>query len=391
MGESEPERSHTGTAQRRIRTAPARLRDHARRVTRRPGPDRDLALLTLKSGTAGVLAWSLAAYVIESPQPTYAPFTALLVVQSTAYRSLLHSGRYVLAVVLGVLAAGAAGPALGENPAAFAAMLAVTLVIGRWQRLGSQGLQVSVAGTFAYNALSGTHLSMLAQIIEMAALGAATGLTVSLLVLPPLRYRTAEQGSAQLAHAVQLLLRDVGQGLRDGLPDQETVQDWMRRARRLDRTLSSAREAVETGAESTRYNPRLWLRPHSASTNFRGYRTLVESLARASEQLRSICYGLARLRELDPSVTPDEDFLRCYGQLLGTLSRAASEIGTLAGDGADEAPLHRSLREARAQRGALAEQAAGEAWVSHGVLLTDVERLLTEFHHAHEHGAPHPT
>ncbi|RCG19750.1 hypothetical protein DTL70_23835 [Streptomyces diacarni] len=106
-------------------TVVARVRRAAHRARQQAGPERETALLLAKSGAAGVLAWALGAYVIASPQPTYAPFTALLVVQSTAYRSLMQSLRYVVAVVLGVLAAGLVGPLIGENTLAFAAMLSV--------------------------------------------------------------------------------------------------------------------------------------------------------------------------------------------------------------------------------------------------------------------------
>lgn len=38
----------------------------------------------------------------------------------------------------------------------------------------------------------------------------------------------------------------------------------------------------------------------------------------------------------------------------------------------------------------LADEAEGAAWPSHGVLLTDADRLLVEFGHAHEQGATQP-
>ncbi|WP_326809021.1 aromatic acid exporter family protein [Streptomyces sp. NBC_01775] len=377
--------------------APQRIRDSLGRARSGPGPERDTALLLLKSGAAGVLAWGLAQYVIASPQPTYAPFTALLVVQSTAYRSLMQSFRYVLAVVLGVVAAGLVGPLLGENAGAFAVMLAITLVLGRWQRLGSQGLQVSVAGVFAYNALLGTRESMLWEIIMMALLGAGVGIGISMFVLPPLRYRTAASGVEEVSNATQTLLKDMADGLDDGLPDSETAEDWLHRARQLDDTLASAREAVEHGAESVVLNPRRLLHPRSVPRSFAGYRTLMESLGRAGEQIRSIAYGLLRVREQDPSVCPSADFLRAYGELLATLSRAAGLIGSLqesmeeAEEGAKgEDPLIDTLERGREQHRRLADEAEGAAWPSHGVLLTDADRLLVEFGHAHEQGATQP-
>ncbi|WP_461016983.1 FUSC family protein [Streptomyces daliensis] len=373
--------------------APGRLWRGLKRAKEHSGPERDTLFLLFKSAVAGVLAWALAQYAFASPQPTYAPFTALLVVQSTAYRSLLQSVRYVIAVVLGVLAAGAVGPTLGENAAAFAVMLGLTLAVGRWNRLGSQGIQVSVAGVFAYNALSGTHEQMLWQIILMALLGAGVGIAVTLLLLPPLRYRAATQGVHEISHTVATLLNDIARGLGEGLPERDVVADWLHRARRLDASVDSARYAVESGAESVVYNPRRLLPRNTLPTSFAGYRTFVEALARASEQIRSICYGLLRIIDDESGPTPGDDFLCPYADLLGTLSRAVGQIGAHEDGQHRRNPFDQALEDGRARHRELTAAAEGTAaWASHGVLLTDADRLIEEFAHAHSQGAvqPHP-
>lgn len=372
--------------------APGRWRESLRRAREYSGTERETAVLVVKSAAAAVASWSIATYVAASPQPTYAPFTSLLVVQATAYRSLLQTVRYVAAVLVGVFIAGAVGPLLGDNALAFAVMLAFTLAIGRWQRLGAQGLQVSVAAVFAYNALSGTHVSALWHIVAMALVGAVVGIVVALLVAPPLRYRSAARGIEDLCHSVQALLCDMAEALDDGLPEPDTAQDWLYRARALDNTVSSARYAVEAGAESVVYNPRRLLnRYRSTSTSFRGYRTLVESLARAAEQLRSIAYGLRRMSEASGGPRPGDDFLLRYAGLLRLAADAAAEIGCLDEDGDGHTPLRRVLDEAHGRHDDLAHAVDGAAaWASHGVLLTDADRLLEEFAHAHASGAAQP-
>ncbi|WP_367123416.1 aromatic acid exporter family protein [Streptomyces phytohabitans] len=389
----------------RRRRSPRQARDAMCRAWRYSGAERQRLLLVAKSAVAAVLAWSVAAYGLVSPQPTYAPFTALLVVQATVYRSLVQTVRYVAAVVLGVLAAGAVGPLLGENAGAFAVMLVATLVVGQWRRLGSQGVQVSVAGVFAYSALSGAHVSMLGEIVAMALLGAGVGLAVSLLVVPPLRYRTASEGIESVSGSLRRLLQDMAAGLRGGAPDSDAADDWLARARRLDGTVGAARQAVETGAESTRYNPRRLLGRRDPPPSFSGYRVFLDSLARGAEQVRSIAYGLRRLSDADgPDGTPRPDgrSLHAYGDLLDVLADAAARIGALedgpeegAGDGGGAAPaddpLRRALRDARErQRELVASVGDTPAWRSHGVLLTDMERLTEEFEYAHARGATQP-
>lgn len=388
---TDSQQQYTARTTGRLRRAVRRVRDAFRRAKGYNGPERATLVLMFKSGLAGTLSWGLATYAAASPQPTYAPFTALLVVQSTAYRSLLQSVRYVCAVVLGVLAAGAAGPLLGENAAAFAVMLGVALVIGRWQRLGSQGTQVAVAAVFAHHAVSGTQQSMLGQIVLMALLGAVVGLAVSLFVVPPLHYRAAARGLNQVSQTLCALLRDMADGLRDGMPERDTVTDWLQRARQLDQYAATARRAVESGSESVIWNPRRLLRPGSTPTSFTGYRTLVEALTRAGEQLRSICYALLRIIDDEDTAAPGDEFLRVYAELLDVICLAPGSIGAAAEDGDGHGPLGRTLRDGRARHHALSRACDGaDAWPTYGVLLTDAERLLTEFGQAHSQGALHP-
>ncbi len=376
-----------------MRRSLGRLADALRRAREYAGPERETLFLLFKSGLAGVVAWVLAKYAIASPQPTYAPFTALLVVQSTAYRTLMQTLRYVLAVVIGVVAAGVAGPFVGQNAWGFAAMLAAALVIGRWQRLGSQGMQVAVAAVFAFNALSSTPTATLWQIISMAVLGAAVGVAVALAVLPPLRYRTARRGVTSMSDALESLLDDMAAGLRSGMPERDTVVDWLERARQLDRTAQSARQAVDSGAESVVWNPRRLLRRRPTPTTFRGYRTLVESLSRAGEQLRSICYALLRILDDEHTEAPAARFLTGYAELLETLALAPVHVGAHPGEPDEENPVKGVLDSARDQHEDLTDGAGDDSsghWATYGVLLTDADRLVDEFSYAHANGALHP-
>nr|WP_277607965.1 aromatic acid exporter family protein [Streptomyces boncukensis] len=338
----------------------------------------------VKSALAGVLGWALAHYVIGSPQPTYAPFVALLVVQFTVYRSLLHAGQYVAALVAGVLAAGAANPLLGENLAGFAAMLVVGLLVGRWRHLGVMGGQAPVAGVFAYQALmGGTDGRMLWHIVSMVLLGAAVGLAVNLLLLPPMRYATADRGIEQLSTAVSRLLDDMAAGLRDG--ENADSGDWLHRARSLDSSVSKARTAVEHGAESVSYNPRRLFCRNLPATFF-GYRTMVESLARVVEQVRSMAVVLdARLAE-DPA--GDRVFLEGYADVLSSAADGVRYTGGAGRESHEE--LHRVVDRCTERCHDLELHAGNGAWPSLGALLTDACRLAEELRRAHRSGAVRP-
>lgn len=368
----------------RVRRSVERLH----RARRFAGHERQTALLVAKSGVAAVLAWYLAVNVVGSTQPSYAPFTALLVVQSTVYRSLLQSLRYVGAVTLGVGAAGFAEVALGRAVAAFAVMIALGLLIGRWHRLGQMGIQVPIAAVFAYTALSSSQPVALWSIVSMVLLGAATGLVVNLALLPPMRYGTAAEGLQELATAVHTLLRDVSDGLREGTPEGDTVRAWDDRARDMDNTVARARHAVEQGAESISYNPRRLL-SRQAPTGFAGYRTMVESLHRAVDQLRGITGGLQYAVDDEDGHFAGESFLRAYGEFLSLAAAVARYAGTV--DEEDRQNLAESLHAGYERYEELVRDTeTGDVWPSIGALLADAARLLEEFDRAQHRGAIRP-
>jgi hypothetical protein len=365
-----------------------RLVQRLRRAREYSGHERQVALLLAKSALAAVLAWFVAVRLVGSAQPSYAPFTALLVVQSTVYRSLLQSLRYVGAVVIGVAAAGFAEVMLGRAVAAFAVMIVIGLLIGRWHRLGQMGIQVPVAGVFAYTALSGSEPVALWSIVSMVLLGAGTGLAVNLALLPPMRYGTAAEGLQELATAVHTLLRDVADGLREGPPDARTARDWAGRARDMDNTVGRARQAVEHGAESISYNPRR-LFSRRAPAGFTGYRTMVESLQRAVGQLRGITTGLQYALDDEDGHTAGEDFLRSYGAFLSLVAAAAWYAGST--DEESRANLAESLHSGYERYEELVRDTeTGLVWPSIGALLADAARLLEEFDRAHRRGAVRP-
>lgn len=375
-----------------VKRSPSRLRDRIRRARNTAGHERDVALLLAKSAIAGILSWTLADYVFASPQPTYAPFTALLVVQSTVYRTLLQSVQYVVAVLLGVLVAALSGSVIVPALAAFAVMLVIGLLGGRWNRLGTQGMQVPVAGIFAFNSLSGNAGSQLTNIITMVLLGAGAGVLSNLLLLPPMRYRDAAQGVRELSDALHTLLCDMATGLREDPPGPDTAEDWARRATNLDGTARKARQALEHGAESVSYNPRrLITRKHPAS--FAGYRSAMECLERAVEQVRSITRGIqhasedqARSEDSGPTTrrgpsTPGADFLRSYAELLDLAAAAARDLGhTAQGSKEEYKALDEYMDEGRKRYDELTEQMSRRSeWPASGALLIDADRLLQEF------------
>lgn len=378
----------------RVTGAPGNLVTLLCRAKDHGGHEREVVLLVVKSSIAAVVSWALANQLGMS-SATFAPFSALLVVQSTVYRSVLNSLRFVAAVLAGVIVAGAVGPLLGQHLGSFALLMLIGLLIGQWNRLGSQGAQVPVAAIFAYSSMSTGQLSMLGDIVLAVLLGAGLGVITNMVLAPPMRYRDAAQGVLEMSQSIREVLTDVAAGLRDGVPSTEDAEDWLRRSRNLDETVSRARSSIEHGAESVQFNPRRLLMSRSATTSFAGYRTAADALSRAAEQVRSVTYELTfTARDERRGVDQYADFLNSYADLLDRAVEATDDLGHPDNeDGTGYSGLDEHVEQGREIFRQLAAQVedkefdSPDQWPAYGALITNAQRLLDEFDHAQRCGA----
>ncbi|WP_237533230.1 aromatic acid exporter family protein, partial [Streptomyces sp. SID685] len=94
----------------------------------------------------------MARWLLPSTVWSFAPLTALLVLQATVYRSLRHGAQYVTALGVGAgLAAGLASWA-GIQVWTFALLMLAALLLSRPRPLGAYGFQVVAVAIFAFNA-----------------------------------------------------------------------------------------------------------------------------------------------------------------------------------------------------------------------------------------------
>lgn len=366
----------------------SRLTESGRRGISYHGPDRDALLLILKSAVAATVAWLLADVVLQAPSATFAPFSALLMVQVTVSQSLDQSMRYALAVTSGVVLAGLLSPLLGPTIVTFAILMLVALMIGRWRRLGRQGPQVAVAALFAYSSFvqAGGGLASTVQLLSIAGLvllGCLIGVVTNLAIVPPLRYRSAETAVRSLSQSLSDLQSDLGQGLAEGVPDRDLADDWHRRANEFAPFVSQARDAVDHAAETMRLNPRrLWMR----DTSFQGYRAIINGMERATEQLSSITRGLTYASN-QQSTTDQEGFIQAYSRVLDVGADGARVLGELhsSEDLHSDEQLQDVVSRGRSAYEDIATRAQGEdldsadSWPIYGALQTDAHRLVEEF------------
>src|SRR5688500_15625039 len=67
----------------------------------------------VKTVLAAVVAWVIAASVLDLPQPFLAPWSAILVVHATVYRTFSRGAQQVAATVVAVLLAAGVGQLMG--------------------------------------------------------------------------------------------------------------------------------------------------------------------------------------------------------------------------------------------------------------------------------------
>ncbi|PXY36972.1 hypothetical protein BA062_13810 [Prauserella flavalba] len=384
---------HTGTRPRPAgapgRGRAARLRQWLGRALSGSGQERHAVVFVGKSTLAATAAWAVAYHVLQAESAAFAPFSAVLMLQVTVYQSVWHSLRYVAAVAAGVAVQLVFGFLFGTGLATFALVAATAATIGRWRRLGSEGAQVGTAAYFAFStfvsAASGLErLSQLGEIIELVALGCGIGVLVNVLVLPPLRYRSAEYGVHVLARSLCDLMSDMYPALRQGQLDEDSAARWRDRAARLGPLVSQAQSSVDLARESGVYNPRRVLRRQVGRRAFSGYQAVIDALERVTYQVGSMTRSLTQCPR-DGDGPEHGEFFRRYGDLLAALTHFTRLLGDLDEDRLDEQipRLCSAAEEAGEQCRGLAGYAQDSLPLAdparpYGILLAEATRLMEE-------------
>lgn len=365
-----------------------------RRARAYSGDERETLLMLGKSTLAATLAWVVAYDVLDSRSPAFAPFSAVLIMQVTVYRSVTQSLRYVGAVVVGVLVQAALGFLAGPDLLTFVVVALIALAIGRWPVLGVQGPQVATAAFFAFSTYASSsgdsqRIWRLGEIVVLVLIGCVIGTAVNVLVAPPLRYRSAEYGIHSLAHTLHDLLADMYPVLAEGVPHQDVTRGWQDRAARTGAMIGQARSGLQTAKESALFNPRRLMRRYRGHPGFQGYEAVLGALERTLYQVAALTRGLDRSREKDEAVRP---FLQRYAAFLKSAGAVAEVLTTL-----DETTLpqqaerlERLTDEAEARRDEVIGEterlslSLSDPASPYGILVTEATRLTEEFRYTSE-------
>jgi uncharacterized membrane protein YgaE (UPF0421/DUF939 family) len=239
-----------------------------------------------KTVVAAVAAWVIAAQVLDLPQAFLAPWSALLVVHSTVYRTFSRGLQQVTGAVIGVLLAWAIGNLLGLSTMAVSVLLVAGLVVGSLRWFRDESTAVAATGLIVLTTGFSTRDSLLVDRLLDTLVGIVVGLAVNLLVWPPLRDYSAARAIDAIDDGVAELLRDMAGALRAAC-DQETVTHWVDRTRSLDEDLDQAWALLRQARESSRFNPRRAAREVRRTD-------IWEEILRHDEQAIAECRSMAR-------------------------------------------------------------------------------------------------
>jgi uncharacterized membrane protein YccC len=342
----------------------------ARAISRGLDPVLAVELLqNAKAVLAGVLAWVVAKDVLGLEQPFLAPWSAVLVVHPTVYRSVSRGGQQIVATFAGVFLAWGCGALFGVTPVAMGVMLVASFVLGRLRWLRDEATTIGTTGivVLATNAIGQSNL--LASRLLDTTVGVVIGLLVTLLVWPPLRDRAAWARANELPDDLSTVLGEMGAGIS---PDLESAdaEPWLRELRDLDTRIDEAWQLLRQARESSRLNPRR-SRPEGLDDLVGALHLLEQAVADTLSMARTLATSAEDASQWD------EDFRSSWKRLLTETAEAVRDRDQV------------RLREIRSGMGRLANELstdalAGSAWHEYGGLLVNLRNVVSSIDQATE-------
>ena len=209
----------------------------------------------LKSAVATIAAWLVAGWLIPGPLPVFAAIAALLVVQPSVNQSFTKALERSIGVIAGVVIAVALSLLLG--PQSWVVLLAVVIAMMiAWAFRASPGAanQVAISAMLVLALGSSNSQYALDRILETL-IGAAIGIIVNVVIVPPVLSAPAQRDVALLGAEVAATL----DRLADALPRPQTpakLQELLLTARLLRPMAAAAEASVTAAEESLSFNPR---------------------------------------------------------------------------------------------------------------------------------------
>lgn len=332
-------------------------------------------LQLLKTVVATTLAWWISVMLLDSQLPFLAPWTALLTVQATVYRSISDGVQTWVASALGVGVSFLIGSFLGVGVWTFALAVLVGLLGARIPWLRHQGAAIATTGVFVLGSGFGDQAPLLNDRMLEVGLGVGVGIVVNLLVVPPLWDRQAAAQVDSVNREMGAILVEMADDL-DSSWDGDHADKWIRETVALDRQLESVGHAVQFARESSHFNPRRkGTRPRVSQ---RPTHQLRESAQVSYEEiLARVGEGISHLRNLARTISEstydqsqwDERFRSEWTAILRDAGNAVHDPD------ADVAPIFDRLQSLARHMSRDDGLPPGDHWPIYGSLITSLRHI----------------
>ncbi len=212
-------------------------------------------LQVVKTSVATVAAWFVAVLVLPSELPIFAAIAALLVVQPSVNQSFSKAIERTVGVIAGVVIASLIGSVFSGQTWVILLAIVVSIFFGWVFRLtpGSAN-QIPISAMLVLAIGASTPGYALDRIIETL-IGAALGVIVNVLIVPPVALGPAERDVNLLADEIASSLERLAAALTSPQTPQQ-LDALMIEVRLLRPMRDAAAASVSQGEESLTLNPR---------------------------------------------------------------------------------------------------------------------------------------
>lgn len=337
---------------------------------RRPEVVTDL-LQILKCVLAATAAWWFATAVLQSEMPFLAPWTALLTVHATVYRSFSRGLQSTVSSGLGVLLSYLIGAFLGVELWTFALALLVGLVASRLWWIRDEGVAIATTAIFVLGSGFGEQAPLLVERLIEVGVGVVFGVVVNVLVIPPLRDTQAARYVDRINLLMGELLEDMSEEFEHSW-DVERAEDWARRIAEMQEMVTSAWQSVRFARESSWGNPRV----HGMAPLRARRRGEAQQRADYGEILERVDEGISHLENLTRTLREanyaegewDEKFRERWSLVMRDAGAA------IADPDADVEPVHDRLSELAADM-AGDDRMPATTWPTYGALIRSMQHI----------------
>ncbi|PPG34104.1 aromatic acid exporter family protein [Rathayibacter sp. AY2B9] len=218
-------------------------------------PTRPPVLQLVKTAAATVVTWLLAGVVFPGTLPVFGAIAALLVVAPSINQSFSKALERSVGVIIGVIVGSVIGTVLGGESIIVLLAIVAAIAVGWAVRLTpASAVQIPISAMLVLSVGAVTPNYALDRILETL-LGAAVGVVINVLIVPPVVLAPAERAIGDLTAQLAAALDDLGDALQAPVP-RRRLDELLINARLLQTMQSKAEDAIATGEESLRLNPR---------------------------------------------------------------------------------------------------------------------------------------